>query len=134
MAERIGILVALRGGRLTADDRDSAARAAVNACWLVKVTDVLLSSGAFYGHGWLVPLPLLRALKESLIDTLCQGHPDLAACLRALLPRIEEAHHKSLASYLGLPDLPRGLVRCARSLTSDGALLMEKGLGHEGLP
>lgn len=134
MAARIGNLVALRGSRRMADGPDSAASATLNACWLVQVADVLLSSGLFYGHAWLIPLPLLRALQESPIDALRQDHPDRVAYLRSLLLLLEEVHLKALPSYLGLPFRPRLLVRCSRSLTYEGVLLLEEGLGHEELP
>lgn len=64
---------------------------------------MLLSSGIYYGHAWLVPPPMLLVFKDTQLDVLCKGNPGHPSYLMTLVNFQLEVHEKVLTSYLGLP-------------------------------
>lgn len=77
---------------------DFAAKAALNAMWVVEVADMLLSSGIYFGHAWPVPRPITLIAKDTQLDALWQGNHDHAAYQMALVNLLLEVREKALPS------------------------------------
>lgn len=83
---------------------------------------------------WLIPLPLVEAIRRLTPSALCRGNPEMGALLEAALNLVEQVHRLATPSFLGSTEHPRGVVRCSRELTPEGVLQLHEGIGHEDFP